>query len=338
MRYGLFVVAAIAFVGLALSGGSSHAQSGDTQGLVTKLQQLDRDLITLQRYVYAGWKRPEGAEGAPPPQAAAFAPAQFSRVQVRLTELETEIRNLTGQIETMGFKIDKAQRRLDKLVEDVDFRLTVLERDVARGQQAASAQLEPEPAPETAVVAGQAPEPGTAAAEPADEVPAGASAPRVLGTITTADRVAAVPATVQETVAPEPAKLLPQGTPQERYNFAIRLLRQGDWGRAEMAFQEFVVAHPDEGLAANAQYWLGETFYVRHEYDNAAAAFLEAYKKFPDSAKAPDSLLKLGMSLSGLGMAREACNAFNAVVEKHADAPASILRLVEKERQSAGCS
>jgi tol-pal system protein YbgF len=231
----------------------------------------------------------------------------------------------------MGFKIDTAQRRLDKLVEDVDFRLTALERELARKQQVATAESEYEP--EAAAVAGEAPE-AEAGAEPADEAPGQTTEPRVLGTITAAD----LAATESGTLAPEPAKVLPQGTPQERYNFAIRLLRQGDWGEAETAFQEFVAAHPDDGLAANAQYWLGETFYVRHDYDNAAAAFLEAYQKFPESAKAPDSLLKLGMSLSGLGLAREACNAFSAVVEKHADAPASILHLVEKERQRAGCS
>ena len=333
--YSFIVAASAALAAMALSAAPSSAQTGDARALVTKLQQLERDLITLQRYVYAGWKAPAGADAPRPPQAAGTTPGQISRVEVRLTELETEIRNLTGQIEEMGFKIDTAQRRLDKLVEDVDFRLTALEADVARSREMAAVEPEPGPEPGPRTVPAVADEPEAAPADAAaEEEPGQASGANILGTISAADRAAVD----QGAAAAEPATLLPQGTPQERYNFAIRLLRQGDWGEAETAFQEFVAAHPDDGLAANAQYWLGETFYVRHDFDNAAAAFLEAYQKYPESAKAPDSLLKLGMSLSGLGLAPEACQTFTAVVEKHADAPASILRLVEKERQRAGCS
>ena len=327
--YSFIVAAFTALAGVALSASPSSAQTADSRGLVTKLQQLERDLITLQRYVYAGWKAPAGADAPPQPQAAVIKPGQISRVQVRLTELETEIRNLTGQIEEWGFKIDTAQRRLDKLVEDVDFRLTALEADLARSREIAAVQPGPAAAPAVADEPEAAPADGAA-----EEQPGPAPGPNILGTISASDRAAVD----QGAAAAKPATLLPQGTPQERYNFAIRLLRQGDWGEAETAFREFVGAHPDDGLAANAQYWLGETFYVRHDFDNAAAAFLEAYQKYPESAKAPDSLLKLGMSLAGLGLAPEACQTFTAVVEKHADAPASILRLVAKERQRAGCS
>jgi tol-pal system protein YbgF len=327
--YGFIVAVFAALAAVTLSAAPSSAQTGDSRGLVTKLQQLERDLITLQRYVYAGWKAPAGADAPAAAQAAGISPGQISRVQVRLAELETEIRNLTGQIEEMGFKIDTAQRRLDKLVEDVDFRLTALEADVARSREMAAVQ----PGPEAVPALADEPEAALAGAT-AEEEPGPAAGSNTLGTISAADRAAVG----QGAAAAEPATLLPQGTPQERYNFAIRLLRQGDWGEAETAFQEFVGAHPDDGLAANAQYWLGETFYVRQDFDNAAAAFLEAYQKYPESAKAPDSLLKLGMSLSGLGLAQEACQTFTAVVEKHADAPASILRLVEKERLRAGCS
>ena len=54
-------------------------------------------------------------------------------------------------------------------------------------------------------------------------------------------------------------------------------------------------------LAGNAQYWLGETHYVRRDYKAAATAFLNGYTTFENSPKAPDSLLKLGMTLVVMG-------------------------------------
>ena len=68
--YGIIVAASAALAAMALSAAPSSAQTADARALVTKLQQLERDLITLQRFVYAGWKAPAGADSPPQPQAA----------------------------------------------------------------------------------------------------------------------------------------------------------------------------------------------------------------------------------------------------------------------------
>src|SRR5437667_215494 len=59
-------------------------------------------------------------------------------------------------------------------------------------------------------------------------------------------------------------------------------------------FQDFLASYPSSPLAENAQYWLGEAYYVNHDYESAAGAFRAVLKKWPDSRKAPDALLKLG--------------------------------------------
>ena len=323
------VVAGVSLVAvLSATAWPAAAQSTDVRDLIAKIQRLERALSTLERYVYAGWKQPAGGETTPARQGAETAPAQVARVQVRLTELETELRNLTGRIEELGFKIDKVHNRVNKLVEDVDFRLTALERDVARSlevtaQEPASAAV-PRPAP------GEAP-----GAQAPGGLPGSAPGPQMLGTITAADLAAGAEAVAA--VRPEPTRILPEGTTEQRYEFAKRLLRQGDWADAEAAFREFVTAHPEHQLAANGQYWLGETFYVRKDYGTAAAIFLEGYQRFPTGPKAPGTLLKLGMSLANMELTEEACQTFAEVLEKHAEAPASIMRLVEKERQRVGC-
>ena len=67
--------------------------------------------------------------------------------------------------------------------------------------------------------------------------------------------------------------------PQDQYNAAFSLLRQARYEDAEQALRGFVQQHPRDSLAPAAQYWLGETFYVRKDYTNAAAAFADGYEK-----------------------------------------------------------
>ena len=86
----------------------------------------------------------------------------------------------------------------------------------------------------------------------------------------------------------------------------------------------FVQRYPNDPLAGNAQYWLGETYYVRKDYENAATAFAEGYQKYPESGKAADNLLKLGMSLGNLGKKSEACSAFARLDRDFPTAPANV--------------
>ncbi len=147
---------------------------------------------------------------------------------------------------------------------------------------------------------------------------------------------------VQAAPAPVPVAanvpiVLPQGTPKEQYNYAFGLLRQANYDKAELALQEFVKLHPKEDLVGNARYWLGETFYVRAAYVQAAEVFLEGYQADPKGPKAPDSLLKLGMSLAGLDKKREACAAFDKLTKDFPKVSAGIRNTVKREKQKSSC-
>src|SRR5262249_28060165 len=100
------------------------------------------------------------------------------------------------------------------------------------------------------------------------------------------------------------------GSTQDQYNYAFGLLRQRDLDGAESAFKQLLHSHPKDPLAPNAQYWLGETYYGRENYTAAAATFAESYQKYPQSPKAAESLLKLGMSLGNQGRKQDACLSF----------------------------
>ncbi|BBK40139.1 hypothetical protein STVA_01590 [Allostella vacuolata] len=114
------------------------------------------------------------------------------------------------------------------------------------------------------------------------------------------------------------------------------MLARADYEGAERSLKTFLRQHPNDGLAGNAQYWLGETYYVRQDYQNAAIAFGEGFQRYPKSSKAPDNLLKLGMSLALINKKPEACGALGRL-DQMSDAPANIKDRARRERQRLGC-
>ena len=86
----------------------------------------------------------------------------------------------------------------------------------------------------------------------------------------------------------------PSSTEQAVYTQSFDALKAGSYSIAITGFKDFLRSYPQSSLAENAQYWLGEAYYVNHDYDSAAEAFRTVLKKWPDARKAPDALLKLG--------------------------------------------
>lgn len=125
------------------------------------------------------------------------------------------------------------------------------------------------------------------------------------------------------------------GNPRELYETAYGYLLQQDYGAAEVAFEEFLRRYPQERLAADAQYWLGETLYVQRRYKPAGQAFLAVVEKHKQSAKVPNSLLKLAQSLDQLG--QKDCGIFNELESRHPNAPADVRVKARALKQKQGC-
>ena len=118
---------------------------------------------------------------------------------------------------------------------------------------------------------------------------------------------------------------------------AFALLRRADYVGAEQALQTFIAENPKDPLAGNAQYWLGETYYVRKNWKDAAIAFAEGYQKYPKSGKAPDDLLKLAMSLGNMGQKANACTALRRLERDFPQLPANVRGPATAEKQHLGC-
>jgi tol-pal system protein YbgF len=137
---------------------------------------------------------------------------------------------------------------------------------------------------------------------------------------------------------PQSLAALPEGADAASlYNQGSADLLQRDYAAAEASFRQMLDRFPQDPLAGKAQYWLGESHYVRGQFKDAAQAFLKAYKSNKAGGKGPDSLLKLGMALAALGQKEAACSAFGEFGTKFPAAEAPLRDQLRSERRKAGC-
>ena len=298
---------------------------------------MRRDIADLQRSVYRGEAPPASASGSSLPGAEGDMPASVaSRLQLRSQQFEGDLRTLNGRIEELEFAMRQMTERFDRFSADLDLRLRAIETGTAPGQPDSLASAAPGQGDNTTVITSRgASGPGAAPVGSTDGLapgvqPLGALPQRALDAPA---QPAAPPPSATASVAPPPAG----AGPQEEYDYATRLLFAREYAGAETALSDFLVKHPDHSLAGNAYYWLAETHYVRNDFAKAATLFLDAYQKFPQGNKAPDSLLKLALSLGQVGETQAACAALGELAGNFPDAAVPIQRRAAQERQTRQC-
>jgi tol-pal system protein YbgF len=328
-------IAAIAGM-LLLAAPPSWAQDSDLRSLADQVERLQRELSDLQRTVYSGAPAPAGSVAAG--GAVSGDPGSLAANQeVRIQQLQAQMSGLTGQIEELGYQMTRLQERVDSLATAMGEMMHGGAQPPAGQPPAGQPMADGSAAPPAAADAGTTTPPATAggasehtfqgqieAGTAGGEAGAATGQPQTL----TPPQTAAVPGAAYQ---------LPGNTPDEQYQYAFGLLRQANYVEAEQALRAFIERNPTSPLAGNAQYWLGETYYVRGDYQNAAVAFAEGYQKYPDSGKAPDNLLKLGMSLGEIGAKADACTALGQLDKQFPGAPANIKERAARERQRLGC-
>jgi tol-pal system protein YbgF len=117
----------------------------------------------------------------------------------------------------------------------------------------------------------------------------------------------------------------PTGSDQQNYQAAFDLISARRYEEAGARFETFLVQFPTSPLADNAQYWLAETHYVRGQYAEALPAFRKVIEQYPQSAKLPDALLKVGYCQIELGDRNAARTSLQEVMRQFPDTTAARL-------------
>lgn len=293
--------------GVALYSLPAAAQ----QDVNARMNRLENEIQTLSRAVFRNEMPPPGemqSMGA----ASGSDPASQASLEVRLSQLEGEVSNLTGKLEEQNFTIRQMQEKIDALA-DIDRRMKA-SPSAASGDPGMTGGNPPQPA--SGSTATSAP----LLTSPQPAAPGGAN--QNLGSLTQ---------------APGGEFVAGSGTPADEYEHAYTLLRDKNYDAAEKAFTDFLARNPQSDLAPNAKYWLGETYYVRGNFERAARVFAEAYQLYPKSPKGPDNLLKLALSLNGMGKKDDACLALAQLKTEYPAGATPVLARAERERENIGC-
>ncbi|WIY52209.1 tol-pal system protein YbgF [Devosia sp. YIM 151766] len=288
-----------------------------------------------------------------PPQRMLVAQADSAQVMVRIQQMEEQIRLLNGQIEGLTFQLTQLQEILNRFQEDSEFRFEQLEGGAPGKTEAATPPggatqpeaLPQDPAPSTDETVsptiipeqGVRPLPGEQEFDPSfDDGSIGESSDPLVGTGQAGgiDLITGQPLNLSYDPRAE-ASGNPDADAQFRAGYEA--LINGDYDFAEQQFGQFLELYPDNPQAADAANWLGEALMARSAYAEAADVLVEAYQKNADHPRAPDLLLKLGMSLSGVGERETACRTFAEIERRYTDTiPAFQTRLAE-EKTRAEC-
>ena len=178
------------------------------------------------------------------------------QLSARIDTLEQQLRDLRGQVEELQNSNEQLRKQQRDLYADLDRRITALQ-----GASSASSGSYAGPGASSGPVS----------------VPASGSSGVAGGGSTGA--------------GPGDA-----GGDQAAYTRAFDALKNNDYDSAISRFKDFLRQYPQSVLAGNAQYWMGEAYYVTRDLDDAAASFRAVGDQYPKSSKVPDALLKFGMT------------------------------------------
>jgi len=299
-----------------LSLGTYSVKSEDIEVILQKIETLQSDIKTLEKAVYSDRINTNNINT----ELSVKDGDILTKHLLKLSELEEQFKNLTNNFEEINFKLDKLSNRITKIQTDNQMRFQDIEKseiqsnenNLSKKKKKLPGSSEPQDLGNTSVEVVSA-----------DEVQKTQSIESVGSII------------LEEAERTE--KILPEGSPEKQYEFAISFLKVGDYETAEYALHEFIGIHPKHELAGNAQYWYGETFRVRQLYQDAATAYLDGYQKYPDSSKAPVNLLKLGVMLVKIGEKTQGCSMIIGVKEQYPKAEQSVIQKAEYEKKKFSC-
>ena len=271
----------------------------------------------------------------------------IAKQSIQIAELQNEIQSLTAQIEEMIFTMQSTVNNFNTFKEDAEFRFTDLNtkaeniekvQNNSKTQTLSVMQSEMFTTNEEELDL----EPKSLGTINMTSLPVEENSPFEVKIDNDAEEQQIINTISQDNIVSLgeqkiPLSILPESDEESQYEYAINLLKQGDYETAEKAFTEFISIGDDKNYLSNSHFWLAETYYVRENYKDAAKNYLSLYQTFPNANKAPDALLKLGISLVNMQQKEQGCMTFIQLQESYPEANPSIIDRSNLELKRNGC-
>ena len=302
---------------ILLSKLSAEEEEIYLKSISDQIQVITKDLKTLEKAVYQK-SDIASSKNIKSTKSDGLNEDILTKHLLKLNEIENQFRELTNKFEEVNFKLDKLSTRVTKIQSDTQLRFSDLETGNTLVKKDEKLVLPGSSKPQDF---------GASPAYQTSSLPKQQSINSVEGAQTVISE------------QPENQKsLLPNKSPKEQYEFAVSFMKIGDYETAEAALKEFIDKNKDHDLAGSAQYWYGETFRIRQLYSDAATAYLDGYQNYPKSDKAPDNLLKLGITMVQLGEKDQGCKMIIGLKKEYPKASKSVLQKALYEQKKFKCN
>mgnify|MGYP001302412244 FL=1 len=132
--------------------------------------------------------------------------------------------------------------------------------------------------------------------------------------------------------------LIPQGTADENYNYALDLASQLDFINAEKAFKEFLTTHKDSSKIADAQYWLGRVYFAQKKFEEAAIALAEFNSVFPNDPRFQETTLLIAEAAVNFAPKSQLCDILNQSLEFMINPSEKFIKRINVLKNEKQCS
>jgi len=257
-----------------------------------QIERLQREVSDLSEMIYTNKNNDRDLSE----ESTNNLSANISAFDMRVYDLETDIKNLNLSFEEIVFEIDELRNLIKDLNIKLDF--VILSNDTKNK----ISEVED-------------------AIESSDNEN---KEPNTLGTLkinsedlsTNTEEIENKSINVVEEKNDENA-IKNQLSPDEQFQLAFDLLRSQQFDKATNSLKDFILNNKEHELSGSAHYWLGEIHLLKKEYREAALVFAEGYQQYPNSVKSPDILYKLAESLSKINKVNEACSTYKKFLTEY---------------------
>jgi tol-pal system protein YbgF len=290
-------------------------------------------------------------ERTPLPEGA-YQVAQVTDPQVYA--LQEELRNLNGRIEELSFQLLEMQEQMRRMQEDNEFRFQQLE---GTGGTDNGGSTDSEMLQDSGDAGNALPEQNDSASADTSAPAAGSQTltmgssedrgapPRDLGSLTidgsgniVGGDVDFSQQSIENAVDGEVvASVVTTDDPEEYYRQGYAHVLNGDYRLAEGIFRSFIDAFPNDSLVPDARFWIADSMRGQGRLEEAADMFIAIRHDYPESQKAPETLLKIGQIMAALGDRDVACVTFDDAVTSYPAMSESVRMRIREERMKAKC-
>jgi len=247
----------------------------------SQLNKLQKDMETLQGDLSSLRKESKQEREAMSKEGS----ASRADLLLRIENLESEMRMLTAGVEEYKDFAKKPSKEIDRLKEDLAFRTKILE-ERARAFEESNKEME-------------------------TRLKAMEDHSKQLD-----NRLEQIASQSSESEQPSAERASPTSA-SNLYRDAYETLQKGDMEGARRKFEAFLKQYPNTELSDNAQFWIGETYYQKKDYEKAILEYEKVIVTYPEGEKVSSALLKQALAFLELGDKTNARNLLKRVIDRY---------------------